>query len=70
MLRRYFDPMMEPKAMDGDLREKPLAEIEEVVHDTVDAHMIADVEVGSSAYQVVLTQVMLFQNFRVIKHLQ
>ena len=44
-VQRYFDPMMEP-AMDGDL-EKTVSEIEEVVHDTVDAHMIADVEVGS-----------------------
>lgn len=42
---RYFDPMMEPKS-DGNLSET-VSEIEAVVHDTVDAHMIADVEVGS-----------------------
>ena len=44
-IERYFDPMMEPKET-GDL-EQTVSEIEEVVHDTVDAHMIADVEVGS-----------------------
>lgn len=44
-IERYFDPMMEPKET-GDL-EETVSEIEEVVHDTVDAHMIADVEVGS-----------------------
>ena len=44
-IERYFDPMMEP-AENGDL-EHTVSEIEEVVHDTVDAHMIADVEVGS-----------------------
>ena len=44
-IERYFDPMMEPKA-DGDL-EETVSEIEKVVHNTVDAHMIADVEVGS-----------------------
>lgn len=44
-IERYFDPMMEPEDA-GDL-EKNVGEIEEVVHDTVDAHMIADVEVGS-----------------------
>ena len=44
-IQRYFDPMMEPKET-SDL-EKTVSEIEEVVHNTVDAHMIADVEVGS-----------------------
>ncbi|MCR5703855.1 MAG: asparagine synthase (glutamine-hydrolyzing) [Eubacterium sp.] len=44
-IERYFDPMMEPKEQ-GDL-EETVSKIEEVVHDTVDAHMIADVEVGS-----------------------
>lgn len=44
-IARYFDPMMEPKES-GDL-EQTVSEIEAVVHDTVDAHMIADVEVGS-----------------------
>lgn len=44
-IERYFDPMMEPKES-GNL-EETVTEIENVVHDTVDAHMIADVEVGS-----------------------
>lgn len=44
-IERYFDPMMEPDES-GDL-EDTVTKIEEVVHDTVDAHMIADVEVGS-----------------------
>ena len=44
-IERYFDPMMEPKES-GDL-EKTVSKIEDVVHNTVDAHMIADVEVGS-----------------------
>lgn len=44
-IERYFDPIMEP-AQDGDL-EKTVSEIEAVVKDTIDAHMIADVEVGS-----------------------
>ncbi len=44
-VERYFDPIMEPKES-GDL-EQTVQEIETVVHDTVDAHMIADVEVGS-----------------------
>ena len=44
-VQRYFDPMMEP-AESGDL-EKTVGEIEDVVKDTINAHMIADVEVGS-----------------------
>ena len=44
-VQRYFDPMMEP-AESGDL-EKTVGEIENVVKDTINAHMIADVEVGS-----------------------
>lgn len=44
-IERYFDPMMEPKKS-GDL-EETVSKIEDVVHNTVDAHMIADVEVGS-----------------------
>ena len=44
-VKRYFDPMMEPKE-NGDL-EKTVSEIEEIVDNTVNAHMIADVEVGS-----------------------
>ncbi len=44
-IERYFDPMMEPE--EGGNLEQTVSEIEAVVHDTVDAHMIADVEVGS-----------------------
>lgn len=44
-IERYFDPMMEPRKT-GNL-ERVVEDIEEVVHNTVDAHMIADVEVGS-----------------------
>lgn len=44
-IERYFDPMMEPSNK-TDIN-KVVTEIENVVHDTVDAHMIADVEVGS-----------------------
>lgn len=44
-IERYFDPMMEPNES-GDL-EETVSKIEDVVHNTVDAHMIADVEVGS-----------------------
>ena len=44
-IERYFDPMMEPKES-GDLNET-VSEIEKIVHNTVDAHMIADFEVGS-----------------------
>lgn len=42
---RYFDPMMEPRKTAN--LERVVEDIEEVVHNTVDAHMIADVEVGS-----------------------
>lgn len=44
-IQRYFDPMMEPQST-GDL-ETTVTEIENVVKDTIAAHMIADVEVGS-----------------------
>ncbi|MCR5835487.1 MAG: asparagine synthase (glutamine-hydrolyzing) [Lachnospiraceae bacterium] len=44
-IQRYFDPMMEPKET-GDL-ESTVQGIEAVVKNTIDAHMIADVEVGS-----------------------
>lgn len=44
-VERYFDPMMEP-SKETDI-DKVVKDIENVVHDTVDAHMIADVEVGS-----------------------
>ena len=42
---RYFDPLMEPKES-ADLDET-VNDIEKLVKETVDAHMIADVEVGS-----------------------
>lgn len=44
-IKRYFDPMMKPKRH-ADL-SKTVNELEDLVHETVDAHMIADVEVGS-----------------------
>jgi len=44
-VKRYFDPKMMPDTW-GDLNQT-VAEIEELVKDTIDAHMIADVEVGS-----------------------
>lgn len=45
VIERYFDPMMEPDET-GEL-EDVVSKIEKVVHNTVNAHMIADVEVGS-----------------------
>lgn len=44
-IKRYFDPKMRPKS-EGDI-DKTVNEIEEVVKDTIKAHIIADVEVGS-----------------------
>ncbi|MBR3646110.1 MAG: asparagine synthase (glutamine-hydrolyzing) [Lachnospiraceae bacterium] len=44
-IERYFDPLMTPKES-GNLDET-VSEIESVVKNTIDAHMIADVEVGS-----------------------
>lgn len=44
---RYFNPLMEPKNEDEISEGKTIEEIEALVHETVDAHMIADVEVGS-----------------------
>ncbi len=46
-IHRYFDPAMEPKKTSEVSLEDTIADIEELVHETVDAHMIADVEVGS-----------------------
>ena len=44
-IHRYFDPKLKPK--NDKTLEKTVSDIEKVVHETVDAHMIADVEVGS-----------------------
>ena len=44
-IHRYFDPKLKPKS--ENTLEKTVTDIEKVVHETVDAHMIADVEVGS-----------------------
>ena len=44
-VRRYFDPMLKP-AQDCD-EDKIVQKMEEVIGDSVRAHMISDVEVGS-----------------------
>lgn len=44
-VERYFDPLMTPA--DSADYEKTVDEIGALVHETVDTHMIADVEVGS-----------------------
>lgn len=46
-IRQYYDPLMQPAKAPESL-EKTVAEIEEVVHESTMAHMIADVEVGAS----------------------
>lgn len=46
-VQRYFDPMMEPASKDSISLEQTVSEIEKVVHETTQAHMISDVEVGS-----------------------
>lgn len=46
-VQRYFDPAMEPMKESDISLEDTVQDIERVVHETVDAHMIADVEVGS-----------------------
>ncbi|MBQ2744736.1 MAG: asparagine synthase (glutamine-hydrolyzing) [Lachnospiraceae bacterium] len=46
-VQRYFDPAMEPMKESEISLEDTVTDIEAVVHETVDAHMIADVEVGS-----------------------
>ncbi len=46
-VHQYFDPLMQP-AKNPESLEKTVAEIEEVVHESTIAHMIADVEVGAS----------------------
>ena len=46
-VKRYFDPMMSPASEDSISLEQTVSDIEKIVHETTDAHMIADVEVGS-----------------------
>ncbi|MDE7309418.1 MAG: asparagine synthase (glutamine-hydrolyzing) [Lachnospiraceae bacterium] len=46
-VKRYFDPMMSPDSKEGLSLEQVVANIEEIVHETTNAHMISDVEVGS-----------------------
>ena len=46
-LVRYFNPLMEPRKETDKPLEETISEVEAIVHETVDAHMIADVEVGS-----------------------
>lgn len=46
-IHRYFDPTMEPAKQSDIAIEDAVMDIESMVHETVDAHMIADVEVGS-----------------------
>lgn len=44
---RYFDPLMCTEVQKDRNYEDVVSEIGEIVHETVDTHMIADVEVGS-----------------------
>ncbi len=46
-VKRYFDPMMSPDSKEGLSLEQVVADIENIVHETTNAHMISDVEVGS-----------------------
>ncbi len=46
-VKRYFDPMMSPNSKERLSLEQVVADIEEIVHETTNAHMISDVEVGS-----------------------
>ncbi len=46
-INRYFNPLMEPVKNADKPLEETVSEIEELVHETTNAHMIADVEVGS-----------------------
>ena len=46
-IHQYYDPLMQPAKAPESL-EKTVSEIEEVVHESTMAHMIADVEVGAS----------------------
>lgn len=44
---RYFDPLMEPQKESQVQLSDTISDIEELVHETVNTHMISDVEVGS-----------------------
>lgn len=44
---RYFNPLMEPEKSSDMSLEDTVKDIEELVHETTNAHMISDVEVGS-----------------------
>jgi len=46
-VKRYFDPMIKPASNDKISLEKTVSHIEKIVHETTQAHMISDVEVGS-----------------------
>lgn len=46
-VKRYFDPMMSPASEGSISLEQTVSDIEKVVHETTQAHMISDVEVGS-----------------------
>lgn len=46
-VKRYFDPMMSPDSKERLSLEQVVADIENIVHETTNAHMISDVEVGS-----------------------
>lgn len=46
-IHQYYDPLMQP-AKEPESLEKTVNEIEEIVHESTMAHMIADVEVGAS----------------------
>ncbi len=46
-ITQYFDPLMQPAKAPESL-DKTVKEIEELVHESTMAHMIADVEVGAS----------------------
>ncbi len=45
--KRYFNPLMKPLTKNEKTLEKSVSEIEKLVNETVNAHMISDVEVGS-----------------------
>lgn len=44
---RYFEPLMEPQKENQVQLSDTISDIEDLVHETVNTHMISDVEVGS-----------------------
>lgn len=44
---RYFNPLMDPMEESEQPLDKTITDIEKLVHETTNAHMISDVEVGS-----------------------